>query len=207
MAEHLKPLQQVHEPDPRFRGYTMLDHLSGERRPLTIGDHHRWIAESTLHSLVPAEVRSVFVGGQNLTLYAWFVYPIMASAQLQFAGCLEQALRIRQGMHHDRSAARGLGKLLTRANQEGVLAGIRFRDPDQLGWIPGPGGDETHEQWFYDRIGGILQIFRNELAHGRPMLLADGGAFMRLTADAVNHLFAPTGSGHQHTAPASGEGD
>lgn len=192
MPEALKPLDSILRPDPRFEGYVIRESGTGDTRPVTVADHHRWIANSMLGEDVPDDIRQAFWLGQNLTLYAWFVYPFLASAQMHFAGCIEHAFRVKLGLDHDWSAKHGLGDLLKRARRARLLEGVTFQDAQTEGWIPGPGTAMSHEDWFFDRVAEILRIIRNALAHGRPMLLPDGGMFMRLTADTINHLFRPT---------------
>jgi len=141
-----------------------------------------------MRDAVPDDIRQAFAVGQNLTLYAWFVYPFLSSAQLQFAGCIENAFRVKLGLDADWSAQHGLGKLLRLAQEARLLAGVEFRSP--AGCLPGPRAGENHEEWIFAKVARIIQLIRNGLAHGRPMLLPDGGAFTHLTDDTVNHLFA-----------------
>lgn len=93
-AEMLRPLQFIHEPDPRNPGFAVLDPVRGIR-PKELADHYGAIEQISLHEKVSLEVRIAFETVRNLYVYSWFVYRFFPIAEHQAFVCLELALRER----------------------------------------------------------------------------------------------------------------
>ena len=190
MSEHLKGIDEMSVVDPRFSGFVRLDPSTGQSRPITIADHHGWIAQSRLHEIVPQDVRESFAIGQNLMLYAWCSHPFLVFAQLQFVACIEHSFRVRLGLNaSEPPPGRGFVKLLKLVRKEQLLNGLILRDAQWPTWIPGPGPGQSTEEWFFARAAPVMNLLRSSVAHGWPTLQPDGGLFMRIAADTINHVF------------------
>jgi hypothetical protein len=183
VTEKLKAVSEIGAVDPRFAGHVLRDPQTGNVRPITIADHHRWIADSRLIESVPIDIRESFAVGQNLMLYAWFSYPFLVFSQLHFVGCIEHSLRVRLGLAaSEPPPGRGFVKLLKIARRERLLLGLELRDAQWPTWIPGPHEHQSAENWFFDRAARVMNLLRNSVAHGWPTLQPDGGLFMRVAA-------------------------
>lgn len=189
--EALKRLEEIGQPDSRYVGYSLVNKVTGAKRPYTIKEHHDSVNSIALTDKVPEDIQEHFETGRNLLLYSWYVYPFIAVAQLHFSICLEAALRQRLGIERTNDGpGPGLKRLIEAARSEGVLDGIDLGKFDgALSFVPSM-PDETKEEWLFGRAIEIVRFFRNNLAHGKVLLYPDGGFVQTMTAVIVNHLYA-----------------
>src|SRR6266404_3995847 len=95
--EKLKSLDDVSQPDDRYRNRVDLDHSTGRITETTIESIYRLIEPIRLNEKVPDDVRSHFEIARNLALYSWFVYSFNVVAAMQAYSCLEMALKQKVG--------------------------------------------------------------------------------------------------------------
>ena len=71
--EQLKALEEVCQPDVRYRNRVDLDLTTGAVSETTIQTLYSLIEPIRLNKKVPQEVRNHFEIARNLALYSWFV--------------------------------------------------------------------------------------------------------------------------------------
>src|SRR5947207_15275574 len=91
--EKLKVLEEICQPDIRYRGRVDLDKTTGTVSETTIESIYDLIQPIALGAKVPDEVRSHFETAKNLALYSWFVYSFNVVAAMHAFASLEMALR------------------------------------------------------------------------------------------------------------------
>ncbi len=162
--ETLKPLDEVCQPDVRYRNRVDLDHSTGRITETTIESIYRLIEPIRLTEKVPEDVRSHFEIARNLALYSWFVYSFNVVAGMQAYSSLEMALKQKAGKKRI-----SLKKTLAQA----------FKGRQLAGGI-GPPID----------LSEVIAYLRNDLAHGNSTLHGQGINALVLCAELINELFA-----------------
>ena len=161
--EKLKLLEDVCQPDIRYRGRIDLDKTTGTVSETTIESIYRLIQPITLGSKVPDEVRSHFETAKNLALYSWFVYSFNVVAAMHAFASLEMALRTKSG--DTKTPFKGL--LNKSFNNRKLTGGL------------GPPID----------LSVALSRMRNDLAHGSTTMHGQGIAVLQRCAELINELF------------------
>lgn len=197
--EALKPFAEVGEPDSRRLGWSILNHATGEIRPLQFVDHYRAIEGITLDDYVPESIRTLFNTARNVLVYSWHVYRFTVVAELQAYSTLEFALRERMGIGGN-SDGPGLARLLKRAAREGLLSDDTFaamRSHPQWPVITGNSLiDANSDRQVVEARGHVvilseaLPMLRNTLAHGSSSVWPDALSTFRLIAVAINWMYA-----------------
>ena len=197
-VEPLKPLDEVCEPDARRLGWSILNHATGEVRPLQFADHYRAIEGITLDDAVPESIRTLFNTARNVLVYSWHVYRFTVVAELQAYSTLEFALRERMGLGGN-SDGPGLAKLLRRAARAGVLSDDAFASlRSQRPWPVVTGNsiiDANADPEVVTSRGHVailaeaLPMLRNTLAHGSSSVWPHALSTFRLIAAAINWMF------------------
>jgi hypothetical protein len=162
--EKLKLLEEICQPDERYRNRVDLDHATGKITETTIESIYRLIEPIRLREDVPAEVRNHFEIARNLALYSWFVYSFNVVAAMHAYSSLEMALKRKAGKERI-----SLKKSLAQTFKGRQLASML-----------GPPID----------LSGAIAYLRNDLAHGNPTLHGQGIDALELCAELINELFA-----------------
>lgn len=162
--EKLKPLEEVCQPDVRYRNRVDLEHSTGRITDTTVESIYRLIEPIQLGDKVPDEVRSHFEIARNLALYSWFVYSFNVVAAMQAYSSLEMALKRKAGKERI-----SLKKSLAQT----------FKGR-QLSSGLGPPVD----------VSDAIAYLRNDLAHGNSTMHGQGVDHLRLCAELINELFA-----------------
>ena len=162
--EKLKPLDEVCQPDVRYRNRVDLDLTTGAFSETDIQSIYSLIEPITLAEKVPDEVRSHFEIAKNLALYSWFVYSFNVVAAMQAYASLEMALKRKAGKE--------------RISLKNSLAQT-FKGR-QLASVLGPPID----------LAEAIAYLRNDLAHGNSTLHGQGIDALELCAELINELFA-----------------
>ncbi|HKO98126.1 MAG TPA: hypothetical protein VJU86_14105 [Pyrinomonadaceae bacterium] len=95
--EQLKALEEVCQPDVRYRNRVDLDLTTGAVSETTIQSLYSVIEPIRLNKKVPEELRNHFEVAGNLALYSWFVYPFNVVAAMHAYSTLEMALKQKVG--------------------------------------------------------------------------------------------------------------
>jgi hypothetical protein len=95
--EQLKALEEVCQPDVRYRNRVDLDLTTGAVSETTIQTLYSLIERIRLNKKVPEEVLNHFEIARNLALYSWFVYPFNVVAAMYAYSTLEMALKQKVG--------------------------------------------------------------------------------------------------------------
>ena len=161
--ETLKPLDEICQPDVRYRNRVDLDHSTGITTDTTVESIYRLIQPIQLDENVPEEIRSHFEIARNLALYSWFVYSFNVVAAMQAYSSLEMALKRKTGKERI-----SLKKTLAEAFQGRKLeSGL------------GPPID----------ISEAVAYLRNDLAHGNSTMHGQAIYALDLCAKLINELF------------------
>jgi hypothetical protein len=161
--ERLKPLEEVCQPDVRYRNRVDLDLTTGTVSETTIQSLYSLIEPITLSDNVPTEVRSHFEIARNLALYSWFVYSFNVVAAMQAYASLEMALKQKAGKPRIK-----FKKSLERVyNSRQLASGI------------GPPV----------ALSEAISHMRNDLAHGNSTMHGQGVAVLAMCAELINELF------------------
>ncbi|NIR49252.1 hypothetical protein GWO43_12280 [candidate division KSB1 bacterium] len=200
-ADCLKKLEEICEPDARYKDRKVYDLERHEIRLLTIEDFYRNVEELKLHDGVPDDVFIEFEKARNLYLYTWFVYRLGQVAELQAYASLELALRVR----HGGGTKKKLQRLLTHAVKHGWIrdegfSGYREKMKRRQETIDGlsqiipdyaekikpakPGG-------YVRMLSAILPKMRNRLAHGSTLLHPGIHNTLEICCEIINQLFEP----------------
>lgn len=162
--EQLKALEEVCQPDVRYRNRVDVDLTTGAVSETTIQTLYSLIEPIRLGKRVPEEVRNHFEIARNLALYSWFVYPFNVVAAMHAYSTLEMALKQKVGKKRI-----SLKKTLAQAFNGRQLAGGL-----------GPPVD----------LSEAIAYLRNDLAHGNPTMHGQGVDALRFCAELINELFA-----------------
>lgn len=213
VQDPLKPLEQVMESDPRFRG-----------SQFALQQQHAELSQIQLLKCVPLDVRQLFETAKNVSLYSWFVYRFHQVAELVAYTALERALKDRmaheQGVKADNVRGK-LSHLLKTAARNGWLKSEKFTatkylaqrqleqeqlmrmiqenkigdQPVEIPDIPEAKIDARAVQLNYvEMLARGLPHLRNHLAHGGPLLHPDSASTLRIVAEAINQLFETLGT-------------
>ncbi len=162
--EKLKSLEEVCQPDVRFRNRVDLDHSTRTITETTIESIYRLVEPIQLSENVPEDVRSHFEIARNLALYSWFVYSFNVVAAMQAYSSLEMALKRKAGKERI-------------SLKQSLAQTFKGR---QLASGLGPPID----------LSDVVAYLRNDLAHGNPTLHGQGIDALELCAELINELFA-----------------
>lgn len=161
--ESLKPLEEICQPDVRYRNRVDLDLMTETVSETTIQTLYSLIEPIRLNENVPAEVRSHFEIARNLALYSWFVYSFNVVAAMQAYASLEMALKQKTGKSRIK-----FKKTLERVYESRQLAS-GFGPPVAL--------------------SEAISHLRNDLAHGNSTMHGQGVAVLAMCAKLINELF------------------
>jgi len=162
--EQLKTLEEVCQPDVRYRNRADLDLRTGAVSETTIQTLYSLIEPIRLNKKVPEDVRNHFEIARNLALYSWYVYPFNVVAAMHAYATLEMAPKQKAGRKRI-----SLKKSLAQAFNGRQLAGGL-----------GPPVD----------VSEAIAYLRNDLAHGNSTLHGQGVDALKLCAELINELFA-----------------
>lgn len=157
--EQLKKLEEVCQPDERYRGRADRDHATGAMTLTTIESFYVVVESIRLNDNVPDTVRSHFNVARNLALYSWFVYSFSEVASMQALASLEMAAREKTGERET-----GFKNLLDK-----LFKGEQFTP--ELSLAKG------------------VSTLRNRLAHGSTMISGQGLSIVRACATLINEIF------------------
>lgn len=183
MPETLKSVDELLAPDSRSVG-ALLNTETGETRPVTLEDFHRYATRVQLNDAVPEQIREHFITALHLGVYSWFVYRFTMLSQQQAYATLEWALRER--LVRSRKRRPSFAELLTEALDTGLLKGRLFKQWTLIGGDPTD--DQAADAWLRD-VAEMVRTFRNELAHGSWQLVPMHWTVLHIVADAVNQLY------------------
>ena len=93
--DHLKPIDEICEPDPRQSSFIIYDEKLNSDKALQLSDKRKLINQLKLNKNVPEKIVTQFETSKNLFLYAWFVYRFYPVAEHHVLICLELAFRKR----------------------------------------------------------------------------------------------------------------
>lgn len=161
--EKLKPLEELCQPDVRYRNRIDLNLTTGEASETTIQSLYSVIEPITLSEKVPDEVRSHFEIARNLALYSWFVYSFNVVTAMQAYASLELALKQKTGK------SRVKFKKTLDSTFEGRLLSSPVGPPMKL--------------------AQVISEPRNDLAHGTTTMHGQGIAVLAICAELINELF------------------
>jgi hypothetical protein len=157
--EQLKRLEDICRPDERNRNRVDVDYSTGAMTPTGVESIYAAVEEIRLNAGVPEEVRSHFEVARNLAVYSWFVYSFHEVAVMQAMASLEMAVR----------AKTGEGETPFKNLLEKLFPGSEL--------APGIS------------LGKAITYFRNELAHGSPMLTGQSVMFLHRCSELINELY------------------
>lgn len=161
--EKLKPLEEVCQPDVRYRNRADLNLRTGVMTETTIESLYRLIEPIHLNDNVPEEVRSHFEIARNLALYSWFVYSFNVVASMHAYSSLEMALKRKTGK----------SRIKFKKTLEKVYRSL------QLASGVGPPV----------ALSEAISHMRNDLAHGNTTMHGQGIAVLAMCAELINELF------------------
>lgn len=189
-ADVLKPLHEVHLPDPRHNAVVKKQ----------IEQLHAPLMRLSLNAAVPSDVQIGFDTARNLFLYSWFVYRFGTSARFQAYATLEYAIKAR-APKAKLAQLRGL-----RACFDYAIAQKWFKDEgirqyrrlmrihnessylrESMGEIPKQ-AQKLPDEWL-QRLKETFPYLRNAIAHGRPLLLGGDFLVLEMCCDLINQLF------------------
>jgi hypothetical protein len=210
-GDEFKPLNEVLLSDIRQTFWAIIQH-DGTTRKICFDDLYKRMAELSLNSTVPEDVRTSFDTARNLYLYSWFVYRFLTVAELQVYTALEYALGKRIEIENI-GRIRGLDNRFTFAIQKGWLRaeGVRryqkaakrrkefaeeqgrlFKDGlrPEIDWRnPDTRTDAEHASDYLKNLKVGIPKLRNSIAHGEPMLDNRTALTVEICCDLINQLF------------------
>ena len=157
--EQLKRLEDIYQPDARYKNRVDLDLTTGTTTPMTAESIYSLVEPIQLNASVPDDVRSYFEVARNLAVYSWFVYSFHEVAVMQAMASLEMAAREKTG-----EAETPFKNLL-----EKLFPGRELASSISL--------------------GKAVTYFRNELAHGSTMITGQSAMFLRGCAELINEMY------------------
>ncbi|MEM7207571.1 MAG: hypothetical protein AAF434_07095 [Pseudomonadota bacterium] len=196
-VEHLRPLEHMHAPDPRWQAFGYgtpdgVDFISLER-------YAKPIQEICLNDEVPESVVVHFETAKNLALFAWHVYRFVPVAKLHAFISIEFALREKTG---NRKAP--FKKLLQSSIHKGWLSNEKFSQwqrvtetrameyersvemAKEFGIEP----PEKPQYWDYlSVLKEQIPFFRNTYAHGSPSISPWPYSALQDSAEIINQLY------------------
>jgi hypothetical protein len=157
--ERLKRLEEVCQPDERYRNRVNIDTATGAVTEMGIDSIYSLVEEVRLSDKVPALVRSHFETAKNLILYSWFVYSFNAVAAMQAFASLEMAVKAKTGDN----------KTAFKIQLDKVFGGREL--------APGLS------------LSKAIPYLRNELAHGSSTIHGQELSYLRMCAELINELY------------------
>jgi len=173
--EELKSFSTLLAPDERWAYFAQRNTSTNEVTPVTLNDRYQSIAEITLSTAAPEDVKNQFNIALMLGVYAWLYYPLHQVAELKAFSTVEMALRLRFP-----ETTGALNKLLLFAVENGVIADKGFSH------IEASDKDPTR---YAKTLPSIVASLRNDLAHGSAMLNPGSLFTLRNCAEIINQLF------------------
>ena len=192
--EQLKALSELTSADPRWAAWVLMS-KTGEARPRMLEDHYALASDLDLPPTVPQDIVDHFQIARHALIYSWFVYPLMAAAQLQACATLEYALRVKLQLppRKDRKGRERdyyLRELFGIAVDRGLLSDSGFRDVRD--------GNCCRRDGIVVHLNAYLADVRNHLAHGATHLTPESFRTLRVIRDAIAQLWT---SGTQRPDP------
>lgn len=173
--EELKSFATLLAPDERWAYFGQRNTSTNEVTPVALNDRYQSIAEISLSTAAPEDVKSQFNIALMLGVYAWLYYPFHQVAELKAFSTVEMALRLRF------PEARGsLNKLLLSAVENGAIVDKGFSHIEAY--------DEDTTR-YAKQLPSVVAALRNELAHGSAMLNPGSLFTLRNCAEIINQLF------------------
>ena len=187
---------------------------------LSLEDLHASLESISLDPDVPERVRELFDTAKNLSLHSWFVYEFHPIAELTGFLALERALKARAKQERPALANKPLRKIMDHAiahgwisedgfeNRQG-LARARVLDRKIRESIDRLNVSETEskpvdeptakeiareatDMRIVESICNAAINIRNSLAHGEVPIAPNSHQRLRMTANLIDQLFAPT---------------
>jgi len=124
--EHIKPLAQFFQADPRMSAFVVRPIGSADWRDATISDHYGDLDGLDLNLDVPDSVVSYMNIVKNLYLYGWLCYPFFTVCQTHAAMAVELALRLRMPNTTGKEDKRTLRPLMEAAIANGLIRDAGF---------------------------------------------------------------------------------
>lgn len=191
--ETLKALAALLNEDPRFARMMIWGAEEEEPATYSLEQHYERYAMLAWPRGAPEEIVNGFVTAQHLAIYAWFVYPFSAVAELQALVTLEHALRRRMA----NEPARGLKDRLRHAVGAGWIRGenLRTLNPHVLPIAPAKFAQRPIDLEGPQNLRAFIDNLpehRNWLAHGN--WTGGGDVFIQLdiVLQLINQLY-PSG--------------
>lgn len=173
--EELKSLSTLLEPDERWVNFGLHTVPTNKIAQVTLSCRYQSVAEITLSTAAPEDVRSQFNIALMLGVYAWLYHPFHQVAELKAFSTVEMALRLRFP-----GANGALNKLLLFAVESGVIVDKGFSHIES--------SEEDPTQYSME-LPSIVASMRNDLAHGSVTLHPDSLFTLRNCAEIINQLF------------------
>ena len=202
-AEHLRPLDYMQAPDPRWKAFGRVTEKGFES--ISLERYAQPIQEIALNEEVPKSVAVHFETAKNLALFAWHVYRFIPVAELYAFISVEFALREKTG---DRKAP--FKKILQRAIEEGWLSNEEFsqwkRATEQramqreqaLELAKALDSEPPEDPQYWDYLAVLkehIPYFRNNYAHGTSSISPWAYKALEDSAEIINQLF-PSSKAH-----------
>jgi hypothetical protein len=197
--EHLKPLSDILEADPRSAAFAKLNLEAGTTEPMVLKDVYGLITPIVLLSEVPDEIRSYMEEVKTLFVYGWFYYPFQTLAAFLSTTAVEMSLSMRLGKKQYEKG--GFTTLLNEAKERGFLQGAheaiaamwarieqsQAAPEDDSDTNPGP-PVEVH----FDAAWKSLIKLRNTFAHPKGHWIMSPGMaldLLRFSVEVINGLW------------------
>jgi hypothetical protein len=191
--EELKSLQTLLLEDPRY-AEMMLIGAEEDEPAYSLQQHYRRYSMLDWPRGAPEEIVNGFVTAQHLAIYAWFVFPFSAAAELQALVTLEHALRRRMS----NEPARGLKARLRYAVKVGWIRGDRLRTLNPY-IVPITTADFKRRPFAPNGIESLAEFIdnipeaRNWLAHGNWVGGGDPFIQLDIVLQLINQIYVPPG--------------
>jgi len=197
-AEHLRPLEYMASPDPRWAGFGSIN-TDGIHEPITIERYAEPIQKTKLNTSVPELVVTHFETAKNLALYAWNVYRFTPVAELYAYISIELALRDVTG-----DKKRPFKKLFERAIEKKILSNEKFSQwkhvterrerqyQETIEWAQGLEIEQPKPPEYWDYLDVIVEsipYFRNNYAHGSTSISPWAYAALKDSSEIINQLY------------------
>ncbi|MDK9556106.1 hypothetical protein QQF73_00615 [Marinobacter sp. M216] len=200
--EHLRPLEDMQAPDPRWRAFGRITRNGVES--ISLERYAKPIQAIRLNNAVPESVVIHFETAKNLALFAWHVYRFVPVAELHAFISVELALREKT---ENRKAP--FKKLLQRSINEGWLSNESFsqwqrvtehralqhEEDVELAKVLDTEPPEEPKYWDYLAVlKEHIPYFRNTYAHGSTSISPWPYKALEDSAEIINQLY-PAGEG------------
>jgi hypothetical protein len=161
MDDKLKKFEDIFTVNPRC------DYAIGGQE-----DFYSTLRQCELSESVPSGIRENFSTALNTMLYSWYAYPMSTPALLYAITTLELALK--ESLNPQKKNKSGLGFLLNRAMEEGIITDEIFGQSGKC-----------------QRFVTYIPELRNSFAHGSHFLMGQWNLidFFEDIAAVIEHLF------------------